>query len=940
MLTSPLKAVLSACLQDLRPEVFAYHLPDDFACLWTMQPCSGPVVIVWTETPPDPDLDPVRCQNNLSPIDWAVAYAAAHKTWPKILVLDLQPDFNRSAPLYRRFLEMRPDLFPWLQVLQAKDILLQHIIKCLSADPPTIGPDQRQAHASLLRDARMTLSEGGPAAQADRHAIANIIAPLTLLGDKAKPTLHSGALQRVLRATGLTAPSKLPDKPESHAQAPEASTRTAQAESRQGTPGPTVSARLSTPGPQLVESTGETGAGLHLLLLDDQAQHGWAAWVNDCLPKAAPVPPVTDPGALVSDLTRQLNAASTRDLRFRLKLPGMDESKHPVLLLDLRLFSGKPSEELKFYESLFPLIDRFKDRDDLAWPAFSSTDPQLTAAIKAISQRKLRLESPEHHEALTWLPRILALADMSLPIVLFSSTGRRMLLKRLADYGNIITAFEKPKPGDTEAAQRPWDVASELRSQITLARKWLQPRAWLSLACNSVNSKQSGQQPGQTYKAVIYMDETGSSPNLTFVALVALYTASHSEGDCEKTLTSQFGVNVRTSTGKKWLRANAADVLGKMPAGTNGPKLTLVHLFADKTSFFHTSLAKDDELHDENVGDNLWRQMLRQTIEASLYVVARSLLSPGDRIEAFSVRAPTRTIPPQNPKQEKAVWNRWGVPCEYLGPRARLFEAILAMNDEYTYNPSFAAPWREVIKIPELLKTMEPNQPDRGLRYFNPDGPRPIVEEIMKLYRDSSFCPTADLVRAFSLNSHASKDAREVPILHFLTDALPDPTCLPPGLAQTSGQYGIIMEALLDFNRFILADDRTAALQSVARIVTQAPTSSLHLLVWNEVGQAANALRGAEYRELAEAGLGANLPSTLQAPTLRGTIANGPPNAPNSRFIVTGDGRKYFAPGCSLTSGDEASFVAARDRNPGSSPIAVNIRLEKANPALGGLVWP
>jgi hypothetical protein len=148
------------------------------------------------------------------------------------------------------------------------------------------------------------------------------------------------------------------------------------------------------------------------------------------------------------------------------------------------------------------------------------------------------------------------------------------------------------------------------------------------------------------------------------------------------------------------------------------------------------------------------------------------------------------------------------------------------------------------------------------------------------------------------------------------------------------------MEALLDFNRFILAGDRTAALQSVARIVTQAPTRSLDLLVWNEVSQAANALRGAEYRELAETGLGANPPSMLQAPTLRGTVTNGPPNAPNSRFIVTTDGRKYFAPGCSLTSGDEVSFVAARDRNPGSSPIAVNIRLEKANPALGGLVWP
>ena len=106
---------------------------------------------------------------------------------------------------------MQPNLFPWLHILPAPEISLQAILAFLSSEgskDDVQGLDQRHldAHASLLRDARLTLTEGGPKAEADRHAIANIIAPLILLGDKAKPTPHSTALQRLLRATGLTAP--------------------------------------------------------------------------------------------------------------------------------------------------------------------------------------------------------------------------------------------------------------------------------------------------------------------------------------------------------------------------------------------------------------------------------------------------------------------------------------------------------------------------------------------------------------------------------------------------------------------------------------------------------------------------------------------------------------------------------------------------------------
>ena len=48
-------------------------------------------------------------------------------------------------------------------------------------------------------------------------------------------------------------------------------------------------------------------------------------------------------------------------------------------------------------------------------------------------------------EALSLFPRVLALVDLSLPIVIFSSTGQREITERLKHYGNIISEFEKPR---------------------------------------------------------------------------------------------------------------------------------------------------------------------------------------------------------------------------------------------------------------------------------------------------------------------------------------------------------------------------------------------------------------------------------------------------------------------------------------------------------------
>jgi hypothetical protein len=268
----------------------------------------------------------------------------------------------------------------------------------------------------------------------------------------------------------------------------------------------------------------ERGEGLQLLLVDDQFEQGWLDWVKEILPYAQ-TEAMTDPIEVVHALENSIKGAggsSKKDARFSLALPKLEEAVKPVLLLDLRLFSGNTKAELQFYkEKLLPLVRHFTDMPDLAWPGFSSTNPIFRSASEQVADGTLKVGTAVHREALTWLPRVIALADMSLPILLFSSTGRRDLIEPLKPFSNIITIFEKPRladlrteipflaqTGDAEseiaaedanatgtsrehenlqakgqnanegASQDPrGDAAGSLREAVKAARRWLECRA-------------------------------------------------------------------------------------------------------------------------------------------------------------------------------------------------------------------------------------------------------------------------------------------------------------------------------------------------------------------------------------------------------------------------------------------------------------------------------
>jgi hypothetical protein len=296
----------------------------------------------------------------------------------------------------------------------------------------------------------------------------------------------------------------------------------------------------------------EAAKDLQIVLLDDQAKQGWEDWIKECLPEAAGTMEVTvDPTALVEAISQALEPVkdadgtitgyNNKDARFRLEIPALNAATHPVLLLDLRLFSGKPDAEKKFLrDKLLPLVNHFTNKTDLAWPEFSSTiaDSLFNRAkdlVEAKNGKQLIIDTDEHHEVLTWLPRVVALADMSLPIILFSSTGRRDLIEPFKPYGNIITIFEKPRLIDlatTGEGNKTHGVregtASALRDSLAKARSWLVFRKAVAVAL------QSHRESPQTFPEIdgikmehfeIYFDESGSARDDGFrvAAVIAGY---------------------------------------------------------------------------------------------------------------------------------------------------------------------------------------------------------------------------------------------------------------------------------------------------------------------------------------------------------------------------------------------------------------------------------
>jgi hypothetical protein len=306
-----------------------------------------------------------------------------------------------------------------------------------------------------------TYSLRNPGTDSIRHSISNIVAPQVLQASIGAPNLPSSspvtnALKVLLEAGGL-----LPTMDE------------------------------VSPEPWVRRDVWQSDTIGQFILLDDMEDLGWADFLR---------------GALELREGELLSYGEEKIDKFLVEQPFTRDGT--VMFLDLRLFGRSPwSEEASFLRSLANYAEgQLLNNPNAPPPWFEEHE---IASVRRCAGRSFRVEDADYHLALTFLPRIIAHFQPRLPIILFSSTGRREIVERLRAYGNIIADFEKPRFFGDSSASILWDTKRKFRRAIQSAGKIAKGRN----LCSLLSTREPKASLSLSTPAVveIYFDESGTA---------------------------------------------------------------------------------------------------------------------------------------------------------------------------------------------------------------------------------------------------------------------------------------------------------------------------------------------------------------------------------------------------------------------------------------------
>jgi hypothetical protein len=454
---------------------------------------------------------------------------------------------------------------------------------------------------------------------------------------------------------------------------------------------------------------------VEFILIDDQHRNGWEQVLCTALGatfKSSDQEGLhrvgsTDNNRLIVSVSRtadylldKLESLRNSDQRFKLRL-GTADCAHEILLLDLRLFEGYSlQEEARFLSLVRDVAVRFRQREGLPWPGFSDEELQrfddwLKRAVNLQLDGSAEVSRMDktYLEALTLLPRVLALTDLSLPIVIFSSTGQREITEILKNYGNIITEFEKPRLFGYQSA----DIKSHTRAAFQLAvGKALQLCAGRKLCRNMLKYSQKAQPLArQTWAGAahveLYIDESGSSlrpgdidaktasdRRFVLAGLLIAYEQFKGEGG-PKALHAKMG-----NAGLRWwpeklyspylLKRGPRDDMIDLPGGSAKAPNAILQEFLDclngqkalglcleyRENF---NVKDDDDLLLEGLSDNRYRKMLATLLELLVFELLPELLPLKHPKISFSIFVATRVRTQKeyrNPSAIQRMRELWG----------------------------------------------------------------------------------------------------------------------------------------------------------------------------------------------------------------------------------------------------------------------------------------
>jgi hypothetical protein len=386
-----------------------------------------------------------------------------------------------------------------------------------------------------------------------------------------------------------------------------------------------------------------------IILIDDQANQGWLDIVSAAVGAVRPnadqasgekierfaesdvveVFACTSYDAIMSHIETMV---ANGDQRFKFNLT--KENGSEILLLDLRLFFDE-KKEIDYFNWALGVAKKLKCAN------FPDTycDKLRTWIDKPKESKSAEWRrETEYFELLTLLPRILATIDMSLPIVIFSSTGQRQVTEALKSYGNIITVFEKPRFFGYASEDIVKETRDKFSQALDKAVKMLYARkVCLDLIEVSVNTAQSIE-GGKHNHIEIFIDEDhpedNDQTNIFIGGCVAIYVGDD-KIDAQKK-ADQFDEDMVSAgaryfdcldIGKKSPRikpkkASLAGELEKALLGENKPiYLGVVRLLRQRII--------NDGLAGDMTADNHYRHTLSMLLELFLCEVLPQLFQNG-----------------------------------------------------------------------------------------------------------------------------------------------------------------------------------------------------------------------------------------------------------------------------------------------------------------------
>jgi len=718
-----------------------YSYQKDFAALWQLLETDDPLVLQqphvvimdgWPEQESHPLLEFKRY---LTARDWAIAFSihvAEIFQQPiefKIILLDaglMLDEHSEAALFFQRFPEQEINDLPWLTILSWPNT---HKAQNLSQLTQIISNNESyllEVHSVYIQYWRSLLLPS--VNSANHHSLSNLIAPFMLIGDM-QGDQYVQALKQFLQVLKL-----VPDTQQALV--------------------PWIPEQLEN---ELRETLKQNN--LRLLLVDDHLlQQGWGEVVCRSV-GVTEVNKVDTPtaeqtfvhlGETNDGFIEVCGSSSPASLLTQVAKPSVNFGFHAdkyqeILLLDLRLFPKNGQQEGDFFLQLVTIVKQLPNK--LAWQGFEDEEIDLVEEVaKALRNNdNTVVESPAYHLALTFLPRLIALNDCSLPIILFSSTGRREIIEKLLPYGNIITCFEKPRffAGSDDIAT---ETAAKFQQAMRLAQDFLAVRVlaskFLALPAQvrkPVFTLESSAQ--QAYTAELFIDESGneSSKQMTLGGLLVICPPGvDAKTILDDGLTDELKNIVKNKFSCREKREQIATGLNQLVGKHNiylagiavqGQTAETKALYGYNASVFQQEFQLD----------NLHRELTRNLIETSIYHFTRLSIPLNSFIE-YKVYTATRIGYEEDTLKVEEARNKWGV--EYN-------------TDKTRYSKGFGE---------KAEKT------EGHMQYLSVTGTaRTLVEQVMQEYSQLNALPTHAC--GYTINSNKNQQIR---LLHYFADALID----------------------------------------------------------------------------------------------------------------------------------------------------------------------